>query len=74
MMEVIMLIIYHKRDKIILTIPILLNGIKFGLLKEFGIVIHYLNNGWKYLELIFNIQIYIIHFIFNPKIKKIKIK
>ena len=52
MMVVTMFIIFLKKDKIIRIFLILLNGIKFGLVKEYGIVILYLNNGWKYLEAI----------------------
>jgi hypothetical protein len=52
MMVVIMFTIFLKKDKIILIFQILLNGIKFGLVKEYGIAILYLNNGCKFLEVI----------------------
>lgn len=52
MMEVIMLKIFLKKVRIIQIYQTLLNGIKYGLVKKYGIVILYQNNGCKFLVVI----------------------
>ena len=42
--------IFHTKEIVMLIWPILLNGIKYGLVKVYGIVIHYQKNGCKFLE------------------------
>jgi hypothetical protein len=50
MMVVTTSIIFQSRVRMSVMISVIMsNGIKYGSAKVYGIVIHYLNNGWKYL-------------------------